>query len=147
MEAINFEWPTQYIFDRMPADTTLSYLTFKSAENYRRVNSIQCKLSNGMESPVFENSDLQFKSLTTLSFSNDRPVRSIHAYEGASVVCRLDFLDRNGAEICKFENSMGKGPGNTYQIAENERLIGVYGVKGKENWFTSFGFIVKVQID
>ena len=33
----------------------------------------------------------------------------------------------------------------TFEIGDNEELIGVYGVAGKESWITSFGFIVKVK--
>ena len=28
-----------------------------------------------------------------------------------------------------------------HELAENEELIGVYGVKDKQGWFTSFGFL------
>ena len=33
------------------------------------------------------------------------------------------------------------------ELGENEDLIGVYGVKDRENWITTFGFIVKVNIE
>ena len=36
--------------------------------------------------------------------------------------------------------------GDEQAIADGENLVGVYGVKGKTNYFTSLGFIVKKSI-
>ena len=36
-------------------------------------------------------------------------------------------------------------PGDERDIAENEELIGVYGEKDKQDYITSFGFVVKVN--
>ena len=39
---------------------------------------------------------------------------------------------------------MATYPGKEHQLGDNEELIGVYGIKDKSEYFSAFGFIVKV---
>ena len=52
-EKINFEWPTQAMLDQMPPGVSLKSLHFKSISGL--ITSVKCTLTNGIESPVFEN--------------------------------------------------------------------------------------------
>ena len=57
----------------------------------------------------------------------------------------MTFLDRHGGEIDFYDTDNHSRDGPIYEIADNEELIGVYGVRNKQDRFTSFGFIVKVR--
>ena len=61
----------------------------------------------------------------------------------------MTFLDKTGDEIGCFNpyNEFKEGP--VHEIADDEELIGVYGVSDKKGkkCFSSFGFIVKVKQD
>ena len=119
---INFEWPSQELLDRLPADTTVRTLVFKTSKSVNRVCSVQCKLSNGVESPVFEKAGVGYQAPVTLNFTNDRPVRSIFGRSGATArdrVLRLDFMDQDGVEINSFNpnSDVSKENGSTHQFA------------------------------
>ena len=125
-------------------------MTFKTANGYTRVGSIQCSLSNGQSSPVFEKEGIQYQAPQTVNLNNaERPVKSVYGRDrdgNKNFIARIDFMDKNGSQIVQvFSYGTRKGEGNEHLIGDNESLIGFYGVKDKENWFTSFGFIVKVQ--
>ena len=53
------------------------------------------------------------------------------------------FLDGAGNEVYSYKPGTKSKNGPAFDIAENEEIFGVYGVKDKKNYFTSFGFIVK----
>ena len=57
-------------------------------------------------------------------------------------VARAVFLDKDDKQINCYNPKAKDFSGTTREIGENEALIGVYGVKDKENFFTSFGYIV-----
>ena len=57
----------------------------------------------------------------------------------------IGFLDSAGTRVYDYNPSNSNIPTKKYQLGYNEELIGVYGVKDKKSWFTSFGFIVKVN--
>ena len=58
---------------------------------------------------------------------------------------KVRFMDGSGNEVGVYNPSNISDDTVTYQISENEELIGIYGVKGKFHWFTSFGFILRVK--
>ena len=58
-------------------------------------------------------------------------------------IYRVTFLDGKGKEIEKYHPKWFGQGGIVHELAENEELIGIYGVKDKQDYFTSFGFIVK----
>ena len=52
---VNFEWPTQEIFDSLKTDVYLKTLIFKCwRQGCAAVSSVQVILSNGLASPVYE---------------------------------------------------------------------------------------------
>ena len=79
LKRIQFEWPTEKIFELMPDKESLCIesLTFQANEHMQFI-SVQCKLSNGMNSPVYKSlmSDTPQDQITseTILLPNDRPV-------------------------------------------------------------------------
>ena len=59
----------------------------------------------------------------------------------------MTFLDKNGGEIGFYDPDDHLRDGLIREIGDDEELIGVYGVRNKKHYFTSFGFIVKVRQD
>ena len=59
----------------------------------------------------------------------------------------MKFLDKNFYEIESYNPVDLQRDGPIHEIADNEELIGVYGVRNKKYYLTSFGFIVKVRQD
>ena len=57
----------------------------------------------------------------------------------------MTFLDKNGDEIGCYNPEKNIKNGPVHEIADDEELIGVYGVRNKQKCFSSFGFIVKVK--
>lgn len=53
-------------------------------------------------------------------------------------------MDEYRQDIASYNPLEMKKKGAVIQLNDEEQLIGVYGVKGKQDHFTSFGFIVKV---
>ena len=64
--------------------------------------------------------------------------------EDCDLVDQLEFLDAEG-NVCHDYNPYNKKLTLIeHRMAENEELIGVYGVIGEYDSLDSFGFIVKV---
>ena len=60
-DQVNFEWPTQDLLDQMPSDVIMKSIEFKSYSNSRQVlNSVQCTLSDGTKSPVFQKENVSY---------------------------------------------------------------------------------------
>lgn len=60
----------------------------------------------------------------------------------------MHFFDETGELVTCYDP---EGYGLTFDaqvrtIGPGEELIGVYGVKGKERWFTSLGFITSKKV-
>ena len=59
----------------------------------------------------------------------------------------MTFLDKTGGEIDFYDPNNNSIGGPIHEIADNEELIGVYGVRNKnKNNLSTFGFIVKVRL-
>ena len=81
----------------------------------------------------------------TIHFDANRPpVKSVQANAGTDVLICLAFYDKNKKKIDSYNPDDYSIDGPIHKIAENEELIGVYGVKEDED-FSSFGFIVRVK--
>ena len=48
-------------------------------------------------------------------------------------------------EICSYNPHERNDPVIEQVLREDEELIGVYGVKDKSNYLTTFGYIVKIR--
>ena len=55
----------------------------------------------------------------------------------------MGFLDEEGNEISKHRSWNYEE--KVINLAENEELFAVYGFKDRKDWFSTFGYIVKVR--
>ena len=99
---INFEWPTQAMLDTMPDDVSLKSLHFKY---YSGISSVKCTLTNDIESPVFENSQVDHYRPKTIEFDPQRPVRAVSSCDNngqLNYIYELRFLDGAGSELYSY---------------------------------------------
>ena len=54
-------------------------------------------------------------------------------------------MGKDGKEVYFYNPDNHPHAVKERHLAENEELIGFYGVKDKEDYFTTFGFLVKVR--
>ena len=82
---------------------------------------------------------------TVVLVGEDKPeVRYLSAHDsGGANVCRIFFMDEHRHDIACYNPLEMKKKGAVTKLRDGESLIGVYGVVGKKEYFTSFGFIVK----
>ena len=78
---IDFEWPTQEEFAKLPAGTQLKSITFKkSPECLRRIGLVQIKMSDGTVSPEFKAPfGYNFEREKEVEFADASEVRQISA--------------------------------------------------------------------
>ena len=82
----------------------------------------------------------------TINFDPSTQIRAVAAYDpGYGFIARIRFMDSVGSELFEYNPLNSTTSTTTYQLGENEELIGVYGNKDKGTWFRNFGFIVKVK--
>ena len=67
------------------------------------------------------------------------------SHAGADYINSIYFLDKASVEIASYKPGTSSKTGPAFDIAENEEIFGVCGVKDKKDWFTSFGFIVRIK--
>ena len=61
--------------------------------------------------------------------------------------CSMRFYNKEGKELRHYAPRARLTSDKViFSLADNEELIGVYGVKGRFDYFTTLGFIVKVKI-
>ena len=127
----------------------LQSLEMKS--NASVLSSIRCVLSNGISSPVFEfkrkdgeEEDLIHEFTGVVNFGPGDIIRYVQAHdEEQKTISRICFLGEDKQELASYNPFELRRKGPVLKLREEEILIGVYGVLGKEGYFTSFGFIVK----
>ena len=142
-----FEWPTKEILDRMPLEVTLKSLEFCTYKpDDHMISSVRCILSNNEVSPVFiKADDLQQYRHKVINFDACSRVQKVQAIGCKYGVFRVTFLDNKSDEIDSYNPRNRAREGTVHEIKDNEELIGVYGVKDKDQYFTKFGFIVRVR--
>ena len=97
-----------------------------------------------MCSPVFQKENIEHKYAKTIRFEAGKSIRRVQSSSNAAdFTYSIFFLDGAGNEVYSYKPGGGSKNGPAFDIAENEEIFGVYGVKDKKNYFTSFGFIVK----
>ena len=67
------------------------------------------------------------------------------AFDGFSFTGIIRFMDSVGSELFEYNPLNSPVSTRTFQLGENEELIGVYGNKDQHHYFRNFGFIVKVK--
>ena len=137
---INFEWPAD--IEMIWPTVKLESLEFKSSASV--LSSVRCVLSNGITSPVFEKEGTIHENNETVRLDSSTTVRHVQAFdEEANTISRLYFLDDENQVLSNYNPYNLRQRGPVLKLREEETLVGVYGVLGKKDYFTSFGFIVK----
>ena len=141
---VDFQWPTLEIFEAMPPDTRLKTILVQS-DNIsmdRSISSLKLIFTNNVESPLFE-CDGNKTKMRKLQFSEQMKIASVSSERAGSPIS-LVFNNAFGQELVSY-NLHGQFEQKKHDIAENEEIIGVYGVKGSQSSMRSFGFILKVK--
>ena len=108
---------------------------------------VQCTLEGGTKSPVFKADNHQLQYQGTVNFNNQaQDIRKVYGkiliVKNEKACLSVYFRDQNNSELFRYDlNSSGANYDEIREIAQNERLIGVYGVKN-DKFFSSLGFIV-----
>ena len=128
----------------MDADVKLKSLAFKSVPNL--VSSVCCTLSDGKSSGVIEKAGVDHVKPQTIEFDPLKPIKSVWASDGDDAYAqRIRFMGKDGNEVYSYNPYNIQNVGKERHLADKEELIGFYGVKDKYNYFTTFGFLVKVK--
>ena len=115
----------------MQPDVLIKSIEFKvGGKNWLAISSVRVNLSNGESSPIFEKSDHTHYDPLTVNFDANTRIRTIEAggddrYGGWAGA--IKFMDSSGEVVYVYDPNVGTEPTTTYQIGENEELIGVYG--------------------
>ena len=82
-----------------------------------------------------------------MNFEADRQIRCVMAQDngGSAYVLTANFSDKDGSMVCSYAPNGHGGEGGMEFIGANEELIGVYGIKDKNDYLDAYGFIVKVR--
>ena len=146
---IDFEWPTQEIVNAFQSKFKLRTFCFKTRNSY--VSSVQCILSNGQVSPLFESQNRELvggfphQYPININFDDNTPIRSVAASVESFAVRRIQFLDANRVVQCSYNPLQNQDRVSERILEENEELIGVYGQKYFLSYFAGFGFLVLVK--
>ena len=112
----------------MPGDVSLSSITFKALSSNREyINSVQCTLSNGNSSPLFETVQGEHQQPKTVDFDRQRPIRKVTANHSDGYIKNIRFYDGDNQLVADYPMN-SSNPELTHNIGPNEELIGVYGV-------------------
>ena len=84
-----------------------------------------------------------------VEFDAKRPIRSIKfSIYAQNKIPSIGFFDEEGEEVASYDPEGYGFELNTEErtVEPGESLVGVYGVKDRNKWFTSFGFIVVKKV-
>ena len=130
----------------MSPDTKLESIEFKS--NYGDMISASVSLSSGERTRFGSNSSTN--SSKRFYFDPNVSIGKVEVKEfDMYTICSLTFYDRSGTEIDAYTLQVdpfyvnnNDTTTNSYELKENEEIVGVYGVKTPSE-VVGFGFIVK----
>ena len=102
---VEFEWPSALLkclipdfelcFDPTQPHVSLASIQFKDCEGC--ISSVQCTLTNGQQSPVFEKVDQEYENTQSISLDPQTPIRAVRAYQGKGqrrgYLYRMSFID------------------------------------------------------
>ena len=126
------------------------------------ISSVKCTLSDQTTvSPVFEKPEAEHQHVKKISFNMNMyapTVRYIQASDARDCVNYLYFLDKDRQIVAHYDPyQLGGNPKkdkllnrnkaeNEIELAEDEKIVGVYGAMGGENWFKSLGLLTRVRL-
>ena len=150
--SFNFEFPDQKQFaiwhkkGLQAGNVELKSIEFKNVNGI--ISSARCKYSDDTLSPLIEKT-IEFRDLhrnkETVVFP--KGIRKVVAASNANPwthVSVQEFYDEDNKKVAEYNPIGHKFPERELLLRENESLFGIYGVLGKQNWFTTFGYIIKV---
>ena len=133
----------------MPHDVRLQSLEFKQSAETLGIGYVRVNLTHGYSSEVFERKGSVLSDEKKIDFDVNQPIKRVKcANNNASFgyIYAVKFMDKQGSQVSIYDPIQTiRNRDKEHQLGEAEELIGVYGVKGREYWFTSFGFILKVK--
>ena len=95
---------------------------------------------------MFQYPNKKHNNWVTVHFKDISKVRKVIAgSQNWNFIRYLKFYDSKHKQVGAFNPNSHICEEKEQVLAENEELYGVYGVKDKKNYFSSFGFIVKVK--
>lgn len=139
-KTINFEWPSKALLDTMPADVRLQSLDFKGANDGDEddsdvaIASVKVTLTNDFSSKVFEKQGVVYVDQKTLVFDAKKQIKRVQGADSNGrwgEVKAVKFMDKGGNELGIYDpDEEIDYAGKAQLLADNEDLIGVYGVMG-----------------
>ena len=118
----------------MDGDVRLTSISYKYDGNFNGdFTSFQCTLSNGDASPFYESEDCYHSQTWTVNLDPDQRVAQVQmgsANGHADWLRVMNLIGDDGAILHAMHGPMNTGlaPFITHDIAENEELVGIYGV-------------------
>ena len=145
----DFEWPTQVEFDSMNFNVGLKSITFKAHKG--AISSVQCTLTNGLSSLVYEQTNVEHESQKTIKFDSMNPIDEIRGYqkicaEGLHEIKKIVFHGKKTSKIDDYgavaldKKSKNFAP----RRKAYHEIVGIYGTFGV-NSLIDLGFIMKVK--
>ena len=151
----------------MSHDATIQSLDLQmTGSSWPSLASVKVNLSNGQSSPVIvadgqwrgTQDYLSLKGEETITFDPDVPVRAVDAVTLWQSIGSLQFYDGNDELIADYDpvdapaiyrrnNAEYIRTDSRYELADNEELVGVYGIVDYYSSLSQFGFVVKVKPD
>ena len=144
----DFQWPTEEMLAEMSPDVKLQSIKFASTDKDAPLSHAQVTLTDGSQSPYFGADNYpEPANVETIVFDSETPIREVESTE-LNYIYGLNFYDEDRALIYDYEvynmPSEKFASYNSYDIRENEEIIGVYGsLNGKYKTIWGLGFIVK----
>ena len=73
-------------------------------------------------------------------------MRAVYGIAGNNNPCRITFLDAQAKKIDEYSPKGHPSSGPIYSCnGPHEDIIGVYGVKDEKDFFSGFGFLVRIM--
>ena len=133
------------MIDEMPPDVKLEALDLQKCWGVWYFSSVRCILSNSVASPLFQKVGPVHdhpRSMDLAEVQARAKIRAIGASQDAKGMWRIQFMDKARNMLYEYNPDRHNHGTTVFEMAANEELIGVYGVKDKQSYFTSFGFLV-----
>lgn len=128
-DELDFEWPKEVDLGQIGSLVSIEFSSY--APNCDEISSVKCHYSNGHTEHFHVQGSQQFES-TELRLDFQRQVRRVaaNAHDDPGEIYGITFLDRHGKRLGEYNPlNESRGQADELILAENEEIIGVYGVK------------------
>ena len=148
---IEFSWPDENILNEIAVEQSvyLKEVRFRTFDaNDVAISWVQCTLSNGTKSPIFKGSGSDGAHYHNFAIELDEEkagkIRSVHSQSNDYYLYGVTFKDDQD-EIIGSYNPTNQESDRSYQVSQNQLIIGVYGAVSDQKHFNCLGFIVKEE--